>query len=231
MKNSLATFIYEIKRDMKNVEEVLRRTAYHAADSAIVKIVNDSKIWSGSFIASNRVGINQESPEPPTDMKIYFGPMYDDGVSAMAIKFNPKVKGKVQTSSSPGEISIKGMPKQGGAIKALPFGDNHIFVDVMSTGTSASSRYPAKLTGPAATALRQKVLSELRGQLVANRKNISPFGKIYLTNNVTDSQTGDYAIEADHYSKNIYEQSRRVAVNKAQEEFNKVIKLDKVASL
>ena len=203
MRHSIAEFTYEIKRDMNNVKEVLRRTASHAMDAAIVKVVNQSKIWSGSFIASNRIGVGSEDTTPPTNMKVYID---DDGVVIQELT-------------------------EGARVSAIKFGDNHVFLGVTKSNGRVSSGYPAKLIGPAQVALRGKMLSELLGKLMANKNKISAFGAIYLTNDATDPKTGDYALAADHLSKSVYKQARRVANEKAQEEFNKVIKLDKVAHL
>jgi hypothetical protein len=61
----------DIEDDIKPlVKQAAKRLCHEVADS----LVGASPIWSGSFLASHRVGINKESPEGPTDLKKYSTP-------------------------------------------------------------------------------------------------------------------------------------------------------------
>lgn len=71
MKANIKKFRDEIDSDITNVKNILRKAAYSAAYAAIDTIIDRGKVWSGSFVMSNRIGIDEVNNTAPSDLKRY----------------------------------------------------------------------------------------------------------------------------------------------------------------
>lgn len=198
MIHTAQKFEQELRKSITGIKTTLRKAAYKGMEAAIKRVVEDSKIWSGSFILSNRLGIGSENTAPPTNIKQYVATTL------------------MSPSEDGGEIEMQ-TPTEG--------------VALVAGGYKYIPGYPLKMGMNLEEETRARASSGLLGKLVAGKSSIDPFGKLYLTNDVTDPKTGDYALIADEYSNNIYTQAFRMAEIKAQNVFNKTKKIDKVTDL
>jgi len=198
MIHTAQKFEQELRKSIVGIKTTLRKAAYKGMEAAIKRVVEDSKVWSGSFILSNRLGIGAENTAPPTNIKQYAAKTF------------------MAPSEDGGEIEMQ-TPTEG--------------VAPVAGGYKYIPGYPLKMGMNLEEETRGRALNGLLGKLVSNKKAIDPFGKLYLTNDVTDPKTGDYALVADEYSNNVYTQAFRMAEIKAQGVFDKAKKIDKVTDL
>jgi hypothetical protein len=202
MIHTAQKFEQELREGIAGIKTTLQKAAYKGMEAAVKRVVDDSKIWSGSFILSNRLGIGEENAAPPTNIKIY-------AVSA---------KPETDPAYTPyGDSDVL-------------FATDEQRKAVSTSGYKFILGFPLKMDSNLEKGTREKALNGLLGKLIANKSAIDPFGKIYLTNDATDMD-GPYAIAADEYSNNIYTQAFRIAEITAQSVFDKAKKIDKVTDL
>jgi len=202
MIHTAKKFEQELREGIAGIKTTLKRAAYEGMEAAIKRVVDDSAIWSGSFILSNRLGIGEENTAPPTNIKKY--PVTSKTETDPAFIPYGDSDILVDTQERRDQVTASG------------------YIDILF--------FPLKMGPGLQEATRAKALNGLLGKLVTNKAAIKPFGKLYLTNDATDEE-GAYAIFADEYSNNVYTQAFRMAEIKAQSVFDKAKKIDKVTDL
>jgi hypothetical protein len=66
---NIREFRRSIRRDIEGIKKILKDAAFKAMDEAIEYVADESKVWSGSFVCSNRIGVNEKNAAAPTDLK------------------------------------------------------------------------------------------------------------------------------------------------------------------